>query len=111
MTISRGRKGVKIFTADKFQLRQNIARSGNRTLAMDMKPSAFQKLATIWGRDMAFVLNVKQSQRQSAKQQAEALRQLESLEQSQAMKPAETIRRRIEIQPAQNQQQSRGMKI
>jgi hypothetical protein len=33
VTISRGRKGVKIFTADKIQLRQNIAHSGHRTLA------------------------------------------------------------------------------
>jgi ATP-dependent exoDNAse (exonuclease V) alpha subunit len=31
VTISRGRKGVKIFTADKIQLRQNIAHSGHRT--------------------------------------------------------------------------------
>ncbi len=36
VTISRGRKGVKIFTADKIQLRQNIAHSGHRTLALDM---------------------------------------------------------------------------
>jgi ATP-dependent exoDNAse (exonuclease V) alpha subunit len=36
VTISRGRKGVKIFTADKIQLRENVARSGDRTLALDM---------------------------------------------------------------------------
>jgi hypothetical protein len=29
VTISRGRKGVKIFTADKIQLRENIAHSGH----------------------------------------------------------------------------------
>jgi hypothetical protein len=143
VTISRGRKGVKIFTADKIQLRQNITHSGNRTLALDMKPSAFQKLATIWGRDVAFVLGVQESQRASSKRaaeiaqqeklerEAEALRQAEAAKQSQAVKPTEsikptekptetvkppvqkpeTIRRRIEIQPAQNQQKSRGMKI
>ena len=143
VTISRGRKGVKIFTADKIQLRQNITHSGNRTLAMDMKPSAFQKLATIWGRDVSFVLNVQESQRASSKRaaeiaqneklerQAEALRQAEAAKQSQAVKPpekptesikpaetvkpkvqkSETIRRRIEIQRAQNQQKSRGMRI
>ena len=61
VTISRARKGVKIFTADKIQLRQNIIHSGHRTLALDMKPSAFEKLAGIWGRDLAFVLNVHQS--------------------------------------------------
>ena len=43
VTISRGRKGVKIFTADKIQLRQNIAHSGDRTLAMDMKPKRVSK--------------------------------------------------------------------
>ena len=143
VTISRGRKGVKIFTADKIQLRQNITHSGNRTLAMDMKPSAFQKLAAIWGRDVAFVLNVQESQRASSKRaaeiaqneklerQADTLRQAEAAKQSQAVKPTEsikptekptetikppvqkpeTIRRRIEIKPAQNQQKSRGMRI
>jgi len=143
VTISRGRKGVKIFTADKGQLRENISRGGARTLAMDMKPSAFQKLATVWGRDVAFVLNVQASQRALSRQaaeiaqheklerEAEALRQAEAAKQSQAVKPTEsvkpaekptetvkppvqkpeTIRRRIEIQPAQNPQKSRGMKI
>jgi hypothetical protein len=143
VTISRGRKGVKIFTADKIQLRQNITHSGHRTLALDMKPSAFQKLATIWGRDVAFVLNVQASQRASEKRaaeiaqneklerEAEALRQAEAIKQSQAVKPTEsikptekptetikppvqkpeTVRRRIEIQPAQDQKKSRGMRI
>jgi hypothetical protein len=143
VTISRGRKGVKIFTADKGQLRENISRGGARTLAIDMKQSAFQKLATVWGRDVAFVLNVQASQRASAKRaveiaqyeklerQAEALRQAEAAKQSQAVKQTEsikptekptetirpsvqkpeTIRRRIEIQPAQNPQKSRGIKI
>ena len=36
VTISRGRKGVQIFTADKVQLRQNVARSGDRPLALDI---------------------------------------------------------------------------
>jgi len=108
-----------------------------------MEPSAFQKLATVWGRDVAFVLNVQASQRASSKRAAdiaqhekleretEALRQAEAAKQSQAVKlvekpiesikpadtvkPAvqksETVRRRIEIQPAQKQQKSRGMKI
>jgi conjugative relaxase-like TrwC/TraI family protein len=35
VTISRGRKGIQIFTCDKEQLRENIMRSGNRPLAMD----------------------------------------------------------------------------
>jgi len=36
VTISRGRKGVRIFTADKEQLRENITRSGDRELALDL---------------------------------------------------------------------------
>src|SRR5208282_5624916 len=36
VTISRGRKGVRIFTSDKEQLRENIRRSGDRELALDM---------------------------------------------------------------------------
>jgi hypothetical protein len=36
--ISRGRKSVRIFTPDKAQLRTNVARSGDRPLAMDLKP-------------------------------------------------------------------------
>ena len=104
VTISRGRKGVKIFTADKGQLRENISRGGARTLAMDMKPSAIQKLATAWGRDVAFVLNVQASQRASVKRaaemaqreklerEAEAQRQAEAAKQSQSMKPTESVK-------------------
>lgn len=36
VTISRGRKGIKIFTPDKEQLRHAIARSGERELALDL---------------------------------------------------------------------------
>lgn len=36
VTISRGRKGVHIFTTDKQQLRENIIRSGDRPLAVDL---------------------------------------------------------------------------
>lgn len=36
VTISRGRKGIAIFTSDKAQLRENILRSGDRELAMDL---------------------------------------------------------------------------
>jgi conjugative relaxase-like TrwC/TraI family protein len=35
VTISRGKKGIHIFTGDKEQLRENITRSGDRPLAMD----------------------------------------------------------------------------
>jgi hypothetical protein len=35
VTISRGRRGVRIFTPDKEQLRENVARSGHRPLAIE----------------------------------------------------------------------------
>ena len=35
VTISRGRRGVRIFTPDKDQLRENVARSGHRPLALE----------------------------------------------------------------------------
>jgi conjugative relaxase-like TrwC/TraI family protein len=139
VTISRGRKGVKIFTADKIQLRQNITHSGNRMLAMDMKPNVFQKLAILWGRSIAFVLNVQESQRVSVNREAEMLRneeserqadvfrqteaarllqtakQAESVAPTEQVKPtiqkSETTRRRIEIRHTPNRQKNRGMRI
>jgi len=47
VTISRGRKGIKIFTSDPQQLRENVARSGDRELALDLKTrkSARRQLA------------------------------------------------------------------
>jgi hypothetical protein len=42
VTISRGRKGIRIFTTDKTELRENVVRSGNRELALELagEPSA-----------------------------------------------------------------------
>ena len=42
VTISRGKKGVHIFTTDKEQLRENITRSGERPLAVDLVPQALR---------------------------------------------------------------------
>ena len=36
VTISRGRRGIRIFTPDKEQLRENVMRSGHRPLAMEL---------------------------------------------------------------------------
>ena len=38
VTISRGRKSIRIFTPDKQALRNAIARSGERELALDLIP-------------------------------------------------------------------------
>jgi ATP-dependent exoDNAse (exonuclease V) alpha subunit len=49
VTISRGRRGIKIFTSDKAQLRENILRSGDRTLAMDLADKQFvQRIGIPW---------------------------------------------------------------
>jgi conjugative relaxase-like TrwC/TraI family protein len=101
VTISRGRKGVKIFTADKIQLRQNIARSGSRTLAIDMKPGAVQKLAAALRRNVAFILNVQQSQRKSAERQAENLRQAEALRQKEPERLARVLRQAAAVKQSQ----------
>ncbi len=39
VTISRGRRGIRIFTSDKDQLRESLARCGNRPLAIDLVPT------------------------------------------------------------------------
>jgi conjugative relaxase-like TrwC/TraI family protein len=36
VSISRGRKGIRIFTSDKGQLCENVSRSGSRALALDL---------------------------------------------------------------------------
>lgn len=50
VTISRGRKGIYIFTTDKEQLRENISRSGNRELAMELTGGAIrpQRVMAHW---------------------------------------------------------------
>jgi hypothetical protein len=96
VTISRGRKGVRIFTADKIQLRQNIAHSGDRTLALDIakpKDNFTQRLATLWRRNVAYVVNVLHSQRKAAQ------RRIETVER-QSIQPSETIRQSEPIRPS-----------
>ena|SRR5437762_1235258 len=49
VTISRGKKGVCILTPDKEQLRENVLRSGHRTLALDLvKPRVKHRLSRNW---------------------------------------------------------------
>ena len=126
VTISRGREGVKIFTADKIQLRQNIAHSGHRTLALEMT-SSVHKLAKLWGRDIAYVLNVQEAQRQFPERRAEALRQDAAVGQSQTAKQNESVettesvnpeiqktqmvRSRIIMRPRRTNQKSKGMRV
>jgi hypothetical protein len=49
VTISRGRRGIRIFTPDKKQLRENVSRSGHRPLALDLAPGlVFQPPRRLW---------------------------------------------------------------
>ncbi|MCI0533969.1 MAG: relaxase domain-containing protein [Verrucomicrobiales bacterium] len=85
VTISRGKKGVQIFTPDKIQLRQNIARSGDRALALDIakpKEGFAQQLGRMWKRAIAYTLNVEHSQRESAKRHTTAIESQRAGEQS-----------------------------
>ncbi|HLX68420.1 MAG TPA: MobF family relaxase [Verrucomicrobiae bacterium] len=57
VTISRGRRGVRIFTPDKEQLRENLTRSGHRPLACDFVGGlpAYNRNA-LWGRLRRYLL-------------------------------------------------------
>jgi conjugative relaxase-like TrwC/TraI family protein len=135
VTISRGRKGVKIFTADKIQLRENVARSGERTLALDMAQNYFYKLAAAWGKDVARFIEREHSGRMETERQTEEkqrereareLQQLktikESLHQAQGkqqtdpaaqkiLRRSKIIRRGHAFARRQNIQHGRGMGI
>jgi conjugative relaxase-like TrwC/TraI family protein len=51
VTISRGRRGIRIFTPDKQQLRENVTRSGNRPLAMEFAAGFTTRCgARLWDR-------------------------------------------------------------
>ena len=60
VTISRGRLGVKIFTRDASQLREQVRRSGDRPLAMDLaslasRPSRLRRLLAQAHRRLRFL--------------------------------------------------------
>jgi conjugative relaxase-like TrwC/TraI family protein len=47
VTISRGKKGIHIFTCDKEELRGNIMRAGDRPLAMDAEPTDASQMIAV----------------------------------------------------------------
>jgi hypothetical protein len=109
VTISRGRKGVQIFTADKIQLRQNVLHSGSRELALDIaKESSVHALAKAWGRDIEYVLNVQHSQRQTALRRAELFQRAETQTESENVQPSQTVRMARKIIPAHKPNQKYG---
>jgi conjugative relaxase-like TrwC/TraI family protein len=85
VTISRGKKGIHIFTGDKEQLRDNIARSGDRPLAMDMaEPEGgfARDLRETQRRDAARAVAVEHSRRASARRRTELIAQSRGYQQS-----------------------------
>jgi len=57
VTISRGRRGIRIFTPDKEQLRDNVARSGHRPLAMELAAGfAPRRVVHLWDRLHGYLL-------------------------------------------------------
>ncbi len=62
VTISRGKKGIHIFTSDKEQLRENITRSGNRLSVLDLLAAHYQNnplyrlIAKRWGKRRAVLM-------------------------------------------------------
>ena len=57
VTISRGRRGIRIFTPDKEQLRENITRSGHRPLAMEFASGFIpRRVVRIWDRLHGYLL-------------------------------------------------------
>jgi hypothetical protein len=57
VTISRGRRGIRIFTPDKQQLRENVTRSGHRPLAMELAgASAPRRVVHLWDRLHGYLL-------------------------------------------------------
>ncbi|MCI0541484.1 MAG: relaxase domain-containing protein [Verrucomicrobiales bacterium] len=82
VTISRGKKGINIFTTDKQQLREHIARSGDRPLAVDLilhglGDSWFYRLVERrWGKRAAQVMELGRRARisESLRQRAQKFR-------------------------------------
>ncbi len=99
VSISRGKKGVHIFTTDKTELRQNVTRSGDRTLALDfVKPKG--GFIGQSKRDLIRKLGVEHSQRESANRWAEFVGRFQGERQTASLPEARHINREIEIKPA-----------
>ncbi len=57
VTISRGRRGIRIFTPDKEQLRENVTRSGHRPLALELAGGlAPRRSIRLWDRLHGYML-------------------------------------------------------
>jgi conjugative relaxase-like TrwC/TraI family protein len=79
VTISRGKKGIHIFTSDKEQLRENITRSGDRLSVLDLLAAHYQNdpryrlIAQRWGKRAAVLMTQSRRAREH-----EAIRQTQT---------------------------------
>ncbi len=93
VTISRGKKGIHIFTTDKEQLRENITRSGERPSVMDLLAKffehdpAYRLIEQRWGQRAAVLIT---QNRRAAEDRARRL----------AKRQTETVGQTIELKPA-----------
>ena len=86
VTISRGKKGIHIFTSDKEQLRENITRSADRPSVMDLLAAHYQHdrfyrlIKQRWGQRVAVIMT--KNRRAHA---SEAMRQRQQVSKSHSM--------------------------
>ena len=107
VTISRGKKGIRIFTTDKEQLRENITRSGERPSAVDALIAHYRKhdplfrlIERNWGTRVAFTL--------THSKRARELREMRQRQnESQAQAQTETVKQTVESnEPSQQSVQT-----
>ncbi len=96
VTISRGKKGIHIFTTDKEQLRENITRSGDRLSALDALTAHYRKhdplyrlIEKRWGQLAAITMTKSKRAREFRE-----LRQNQS--QGQEQMPAKVVEQKVE---------------
>jgi hypothetical protein len=118
VTISRGKRGIHIFTTDKEQLRENIQRSDDRPSVMDRLAEAyrndrfFQAAERSWGKRAAVIL----TKNRKARKAFEDHKQRQA--QAQAQSAGQTERQKIEpkfepqqVQTGAPQKPSRGIGV
>jgi len=109
VTISRGKKGIHIFTTDKEQLRENITRSADKPSVMDLLAAHFQndwfycQIEQRWGRRAAVLM----TQNRRA-EEFEAMRQKRM--QTQSVTVGQNVKR-IQIQAEAPKKQSHGVRV
>jgi conjugative relaxase-like TrwC/TraI family protein len=103
VTVSRGKKGIYIFTTDKEQLRENITRSGDRLSVMDLLAAHYRndpfyrQIEKVWGRWAAVIMTKSRHARKVHEmRQRQNQNQAQTETVAQKLEPGETLQ-----QPAQ----------